>query len=393
MNILRSIKVEMDVFKDKYPILALTGPRQSGKTTFLKSQFSDYHYVNLENIDNRRFASEDPKGFLKLYDKYVVFDEVQRVPQLFSYLQTKVDEDRIMGQYIISGSQNFRLMQSITQSLAGRVALFKLLPFDIHEMKKAGWLSDDYAVNLHKGFYPALYDREIPSKAFYSNYIQTYVERDLSELIQVRDLRQFRNFISLCAARAGQLLNLNSLANECGITQPTAKAWLSVLETSYIVYLLQPYHANFNKRITKSPKLYFYDTGLLSFLLKINEADEIKTSPLKGSMFENFVINEFLKQNFHSNLLRDFWFWRDAVGHEVDLIWQDSRLLNLVEIKSSETIVPEMFNGLEYFQKLKPELIASKTLIHSGLFDQKRTAGDVKSWKTFQTSARISEMQ
>lgn len=377
----RKIKAAMDLCKTKYPILALTGPRQSGKTTFLKNQFSEYRYVTLENLDLRKFATDDPNGFLAQYDQYVIFDEAQHVPHLFSYLQTKVDEDKIMGQYILSGSQNFHLMQNITQSLAGRVALFKLLPFDVSEMQEANWLDEDYAINLQKGFYPAIYDRAIPAKVFYSNYIQTYVERDLSDLIQVKDLKQFRNFISLCAARAGQLLNLNSLANECGISQPTAKSWISVLESSYIVYQLQPYFSNFNKRVTKSSKIYFYDTGLLCFLLKLNDAKSVKLSALKGSLFENYVINEYVKKNYHNNLLLDLWFWRDAVGHEVDLIWQNSDIINLVEIKASETIMPEMFKGLTYFEKLKPELIQSKAIVHTGLFNQKRTLGKVMSWK------------
>jgi predicted AAA+ superfamily ATPase len=377
----RLIKKQMDVSLKKYPVLVLTGPRQSGKTTFLKEQFPSYTYVNLENPDLRNYAIKDPNGFLTEHSRYVILDEVQRVPHLFSYLQTKVDEDKITGQYILSGSQNFHLMRSITQSLAGRVGLFKLLPFDIQEMEQAGWLNDDYAVNLQRGFYPGLYDRDIPSKVFYSNYIQTYVERDLSELIHVKDLKQFRNFISLCAARAGQLLNLNSLANECGISQPTAKSWISVLETSYIVYQLQPYYSNFNKRITKSPKLYFYDTGLLCFLLKINDASSLKISRHKGNLFENYVINEYLKQNYHRNLILDFWFWRDAVGHEIDLIWQKSEKLNLVEIKATETVMPEMFRGLSYFEKFIPDLIESKTLVHTGLYNQNRTAGKVQTWK------------
>ena len=381
MSANRRIKTEMDIYKNKYPILALTGPRQSGKTTFLKTQFSEYQYVSLENLDLRKFATEDPNAFLAQYDKYVIFDEAQRVPHLFSYLQTKVDEDKIMGQYILSGSQNFHLMQNITQSLAGRVALFKLLPFDISEMQEANWLNEDYAVNLQRGFYPAIYDRTIPSKVFYSNYVQTYVERDLSELIHVKDLKQFRNFISLCAARAGQLLNLSSLANDCGISQPTAKSWISVLESSYIVYQLQPYFSNFNKRVTKSSKLYFYDTGLLCFLLKLNDAESVKLSALKGSLFENYVINEYMKKNYHNNLLLDLWFWRDAVGHEVYLIWQNSELINLVEIKASETIMTDMFKGLTYFEKLKPDLIQSKAIVHTGLFSQNRTLGKVMSWK------------
>ena len=388
MDRIRIIKKSMDIYLKKYPVLVLTGPRQSGKTTFLKNQFPDYTYVNLENLDFRRYAMNDPNAFLTEFQGKVILDEAQRVPELFSYIQTKVDEDRVMGQYILSGSQNFHLMRSITQSLAGRVALFKLLPFDQEEMHSAGWLDADYSVNLQRGFYPALYDRDIPSKVFYSNYLQTYVERDLSELIHVKDLKQFRNFIGLCAARAGQLLNLNSLANECGISQPTAKSWISVLETSYIVYQLQPLHSNFNKRITKSAKLYFYDTGLLCFLLKINDASSVKTSNYKGSLFENFIINEYLKQNYHNNLMHDFWFWRDAVGHEVDLIWQDSDKLNVVEIKASETIMPNLFNGLAYFDKLASAQIASKTLVHTGTFNQQRTVARVQSWNNFQDRYR-----
>ncbi len=380
MNVKRTIKKEIDKYCEKYPVIAVTGPRQSGKTTFLKEEFSDYRYVNLENPEVRNFAENDTKNFLKEFDKYVIIDEVQRIPTLFSYLQAKVDEDKIMGQYIISGSQNFHLMQNISQSLAGRVGLFKLFPLDFNEMKSENLLDENYSVNLQRGFYPAIFDRNIPSKTFYSNYIQTYVERDLSEIIHVKDLKTFRNFVSLCAARAGQLLNLNSLANECGISQPTAKSWVTVLETSYIIFLLQPYHSNLNKRITKSPKLYFYDTGLLSFLKKINDPKSLMMHPQKGSLFENFVIAEFVKSNYHQNLLRDFWFWRDVQGHEVDMIWQDDFLLNLVEIKATETIMTEMFKGLSYYENLDPNSVKSKTLIQTGNFSQERSLGKVETW-------------
>ena len=380
MNLKRSIKTAIDIYREKYPVIALTGPRQSGKTTFLKDEFPEYRYVNLENPDTRNLAITDPNAFLKLYNKFVIFDEVQRVPALFSYIQALVDESKIMGQFILSGSQNFHLMQNITQSLAGRVALFRLLPFDFSELKMAGLLDSDFAVNMYKGFYPAIYDRDIPPKMFYSNYVQTYIERDLSEIINVRDLKLFRNFISLCAARAGNVINLNSLANECGISQPTAKSWLSVLESSYIVFQLQPYFSNMNKRVTKSSKLYFYDSGLLCHLLKINDAGSLQLSNHKGSVFENMIIAEFLKSSYHQNLLRDFWFWRDAAGHEVDLLWQDDERLNLVEIKATQTIMSDLFKGMAYFENLAPQLVKSKSLVYAGMENQQRSNENVVSW-------------
>lgn len=381
MYINRRIKNAMDNLIDKYPILTVTGPRQSGKTTFIKSQYSEYQYVNLENPDIRNFAYEDPNGFLKLYNRKVVFDEVQRVPYLFSYLQSKVDESNEMGQYILSGSQNFQLIRTITQSLAGRVALFKLFPFDFEEMKSADLLSDDYSVNLQRGFYPAIFKRDIPPDIFFSNYIQTYIERDLTELINIKDLNLFRNFISMCASRAGQLLNLNSLANECGVSQPTAKSWLSVLQSSYIVFLLQPYFRNFNKRITKSAKLYFYDTGLLCHLLKIKDYNEVKLSQFKGHLFENFIISELVKNNYHKNQLKDLLFWRDSAGHEVDLMYQDGEYFNIMEIKSNETIMNSMFKGLFYYENLAPHTIKNKLLIHTGLFNHDRSSVKIISWK------------
>lgn len=380
MTVDRAIIKQMLFFKDKYPILALTGPRQSGKTTLLKEVFPDYTYLSLENPDLRAFAENDPNGFLEKYSKYCIFDEVQRVPQLFSYLQTIVDDSKIMGQFILSGSQNFHLINNITQSLAGRVALFKLLPFDFNELKSVNMLSNDYIKAMIKGFYPAIYDRGIPASSFYSNYIQTYVERDITELVNIRDIRTFRTFLSLCASRAGQLLNLNSLANDCGITQPTAKAWISVLESSYILFLLQPYHKNFDKRVIKSPKLYFYDTGLLCHLLKIKDENQIKFNSYKGHLFENMIVSEYVKQNYHQNLMKEFWFWRNSAGHEVDLISQEDDLLDVIEIKATSTISQDLFKGLLYFENLAKDNVRGKTLVYSGLDNQKRTVANVISW-------------
>lgn len=366
--------------KDKYPILAVTGPRQSGKTTLLQQTFRDYRYVSLENPDNLAFATEDPNGFLKEFDQYVIFDEIQRVPHLFSYLQTVVDASGLMGQFILSGSQNFHLLRSITQSLAGRVAIFRLFPFDFNELKSAGWILEDPFKQLIKGFYPALYSRKIEPDFFYSNYLETYIRRDVTDIINIRDYDSFNRFLSLCADRAGQLLNLNSMANDCDISQPTAKAWLTALENSYIVFRLYPYHNNFSKRIIKTPKLYFYDTGLLSHLLKINSASRLKLDKVKSHLFENMIIAEYVKQKHHNMVNVDVSFWRDAAGREIDLIVLTPENGLLVEIKATATVMPDMFKNLNYFSELSKWDDAKKVLVHAGDFSQKRTAGEVIPW-------------
>lgn len=380
MNAQRTLKAQLIKYKNLYPILALTGPRQSGKTTLLKSLFPDYLYLTLENPDNRQFAENDPNGFLKRYGHRVILDEVQRVPQLFSYIQSIVDSTNEMGQFILSGSQNFHLMQNITQSLAGRVILFKLLPFDFEELKSIDALPNNYAELIIKGSYPAIYDRKIPSNIFYSNYVQTYLERDISELMNVKDIRQFKTFLSICATRAGQLVNLNAIANECGISQPTAKSWLSILESSYIVFLLGPYHRNFSKRITKSPKMYFYDTGLLAFLLKISDFNKLKTQSEKGALFENLIIAEKTKQNYHQYLLQEHWFWRDSHGKEVDLIIQHTDKNEVIEIKATETVTTKLFKSLDYFKTLSGDFVSESTLIYGGEENQNRTNYNVKGW-------------
>lgn len=385
MNVInRHIYKAIREYQSKYPILALTGPRQSGKTTLLKSLFPDYRYVSLENPDARDFALKDPNGFLAEYDDQMIFDEVQQAPALFSYLQTLVDSrpDR-MGGFILSGSQNFHLMERITQSLAGRVALFKLFPLDVQELKDAGLLAQDPFEQLLHGFYPALYDRKISPGVFYSNYVQTYVNRDVTELMTVKDLRQFQNFLNLCAARAGQLLNLSALANEAGISQPTAKSWLSALESSYITFQLYPYHKNFSKRVVKTPKLYFYDTGLLAFLLKIKNRETLLPHPVKGALFENMIVAEFHKQMHHTYQNQSPWFWRDNHGDEVDLLLDQGLSLDVFEIKASETILTENFKGLAKFEQISDIPLTAKGLIYAGDQNQKRSHGQVISWRDF----------
>lgn len=377
----RQISQHIQGLLQQYPIVALTGPRQSGKTTLLKELFSDYHYVSLENIDERSFAEEDPNAFLKKYNEKVIFDEVQRAPQLFSYLQTIVDESGQMGQFILSGSQNFHLLERITQSLAGRVAIFKLLPFDSKELKVEGLLTKNWKELIIKGFYPAVYDRSLNPSVFYTNYLQTYIDRDVTNLTNVHDLRRFRDFLSLCAGRNGQLLNINTLSKECGISNPTAKSWLSILESSYIIFLLPPYYENFKKRVIKSPKLYFYDVGLAAFLMGFRSIDELEDRTLLGHFFENLVVADVLKKSHHQYQLQEYWFWRDSNHNEIDLLTKKGMQFDIFEIKSTETVLPKLFKGLDYFTKLTKKINRS-TLIYGGSENQDRTKYFIRTWDT-----------
>mgnify|MGYP003608351777 FL=1 len=376
----RTIVEGINAYMQRYPIVALTGPRQSGKTTLLKGMFPDFRYVSLENPDNRAFAENDPNGFLQLYDQKVILDEVQRVPALLSYIQTIVDSNNMMGQFILSGSQNFNLMKSITQSLAGRVALFKLLPFDMMELKSADLLPSDYEQLILKDSYPALYDRSIPFASFYANYIETYIQRDVTELLSIRDFGLFRTFLKLCAARIGQQLNIANLSSETGVSVPTLRSWISILESSYIMYQLPPFFKNFNKRLVKSPKLYFYDTGLASFLLGIRNEKTLLESEFKGALFENMIITEYVKQNYHNNLYHDFYYWRDSNGHEVDLLVSNDTAYDAIEIKSTKTILPKQFAGLDFLANIGGDVIRRKVLVYGGDSSQKRTHYQVWAW-------------
>ena len=377
----RQIAPTIKAQQSKFPVLAVTGPRQSGKTTLLRELFKDYRYVTLENPNTRSFALEDPIGFLNQYDQKVVFDEVQRVPDLFSYIQSRVDDSGMMGQFILSGSQNFHLLNNITQTLAGRVALFKLLPFDFTELKANNLLDELYTQACLKGFYPAIFDREIDPVVFYANYIQTYLEKDVTELLNIKDLKLFRTFLGLCAGRAGQLLNYSALANECDISHNTAKSWLSILESSYIIFLLQPFHENFNKRLVKSPKLYFYDTGLLNHLLGIRTAVELSENRLKGNIFENLILAEYQKQNHHLYLHEDYYFWQDSNAHEVDMLMKKGQAFSIYEIKATQTINNSLFKEMDRFEEISAPAKVTKTLIYGGTENEKRTRYNVLSWK------------
>jgi uncharacterized protein len=376
----RNITSKFIEFTKKFPIVSLTGPRQSGKTTLLKHILPDYRYVSLENPDNRNFAIDDPNGFLKTYNQFVIFDEVQRVPELFSYIQTKVDEDKIMGQYILSGSQNFLLLSQISQTLAGRVAVLKLLPFSYAELKNANLLSENIAINIFKGTYPATYDRQLKSDEFYPSYLETYIQRDVRNMLDIKDLRSFQTFVKLCAGRIGQPLNLSSLANDCGISSPTAKAWLSILESSFIIFTLSPYYQNFSKRLIKSPKLYFYDTGLACHLLNMTEAQQVETYYQRGSLFENAIISELLKNRLNQAKNQTLYFWQDSNKNEVDLLEEIGQKINLFEMKYSMTITKEHLKNLQLFRNIS-QIEGENYLIYAGDTPQIRSEGKVESWK------------
>jgi len=364
----------------QFPLVGIVGPRQSGKTTLARAVFPDYTYVSLEDLDVRQFAKEDPRQFLATYSNKIILDEVQNVPELFSYLQTHTDKNGTAGQYVLTGSQHFLMMEAIGQTLAGRISLNTLLPLSLLELESHYKDATNATEYLYKGSFPRIYDHDIAPKSLYPSYIQTYIERDIRSIKQITDLHAFQSFIKLCAGRVGQLLNLSSLANDAGITHNTAKAWLSLLEASFIVFLLQPHHRNFNKRIVKSPKLYFVDTGLASSLLGIETAQQLATHHLVGSIFENMVVSEYRKYRFNHGLLSNSYFWRDKVGHEVDLLIEQAEKLVSIEIKSGKTISGDYFTNLDYWQKLSGFSPKDSHIVYGGNEHQQRSVAKIYSW-------------
>lgn len=359
-----------------FPIVTLTGPRQSGKTTLAKTVFSGRPYASLEDPDIRQAALDDPRSFLERFPDGAVLDEIQRSPELLSYLQTIVDNDRRMGLFILTGSQQFGLMSGISQSLAGRTAFIELLPFSISELSRADKLPASSDAMLLNGCYPPLYDRDIPPSSWFGAYVTSYIERDVRQLLNIQELETFQRFVRLCAGRSGQLLNLSSLSTECGITHNTAKAWISVMEASYLVFLLRPHHANFNKRLVKMPKLYFYDVGLVSWLLGIRTTDQMMTHPLRGSIFETFIISELVKSKLNRGERPDIFFWRDSNSNEVDVIVEQGVSLKPIEIKAGKTVTRDSFAGIEKWKALAGNAAIDPTLIYGG--DQEYSHNGVK---------------
>lgn len=360
-----------------FKVVAITGPRQSGKTTLVKELFNNYTYVSLENPDTRLYAEEDPRGFLNQYSAPVILDEVQRTPKLLSYIQEVVDLSAKKGQYILTGSNNLLLQEQISQTLAGRAAYVPLLPFSVNEITD---IKNTDHWKILNGFYPAIYDQNIPGPIWSSQYIKTYIERDVRQIKNISNLITFQKFMKVLAGRCAQELNLSSISIEVGVDQKTIQSWIGILEASYIIYLLKPYHENFNKTIIKRPKVYFYDTAIICSLIGIQKEEDIQLHPSKGALFENMVVMDIMKNGTYKTVEQTIYYWREKSGHEIDIIIQMGNLLHPVEIKSGQTIQQDYFKNILYWNKLAK--IDKGTVLYAGTEQQQRSNGiRVVNWK------------
>jgi len=382
MFIIRKLGEKIRQSAKTMPVVSITGPRQSGKTTLAQQVFPDYQYANLENPLTRDFARFNPVQFLNQGNgRGLIIDEAQYIPELFSWVQVHVDESQRNGEIILSGSQNFLLMEKITQSLAGRVAVFNLLPFSMEELTGSPYGNGNLYDYIFQGLYPRIYSQQTSPDIFYPSYIQSYVERDVRQVQAIGDLALFEKFLGLCAGRVGQMFNQTALANETGVSIPTINRWMSVLQTGFIAYLLQPYHRNFNKRLTKTPKLYFYDTGLACSLLRLRSSSELDLHFARGALFENFVVNEVLKNHLNRGLRPNLYFWAESSGYEIDLIVETGTGIYPIEIKSADTIRPDFFKNLEQFQKVSQTAAENCFLVYAGDQQQDRSQAKVRRWQ------------
>jgi uncharacterized protein len=395
----RNLETSIRIYSSQYPVVAIVGPRQSGKTTLARYMFPGHKYLSMENLDIRHMAQDDPRGFLDDYGENLILDEIQRVPSLFSYLQERVDLDESPASYVLTGSQQFLLMEKITQSLAGRIVTFQLYPFSFSELYGAkpdknidsifkikqidikGVEKIDIYRMIFTGMYPRIHDKKLDARKWIENYILTYIERDIRSLVNVDNLKLFEDFLKICASMSGQLINYTSISNSIGVSQPTVKKWLSLLETSGILFVLPPHYKNFKKRIVKTPKLYFTDTGLLSFLLSIRNPDELISHPLWGNIFETFIISELYKRVHHTGEKPPFYFWRDKTGNEIDLIVDIGSKLLPIEIKASKTYSPKLKTNIFSWLNLKNNTSEKGFVIYRGEeVIGKRSAVSVIPW-------------
>jgi predicted AAA+ superfamily ATPase len=380
----RDIEKELVAYA-KLPVVAILGPRQAGKTTLARAFFNKHAYVSFEDPDIRRIAKEDPRQFLRIYSNEhgLVIDEFQYVPEILSYIQLEVDEHDRPGYFILTGSQNFLMNQAITQSLAGRIGILVLSTLSIHELKSSNLLPNDVNELIFKGGYPRIYAEQIEPQKLYSSYIQTYIERDVRQLVNVGDLNSFQLFLKLCAGRAGQQLNLSELAGVCGVSVTTARRWISTLEASYVIFLLQPYFKNFNKRLTKAPKIYFYDTGLATELLGLESSKTLAVSSFKGPLFENLIIADLYKQFLNNGRRPSLYFWRDLNGRiEVDCLVELGQQLYPIEIKSGETVASDFFDALAIWGELATVGPEKRYVVYGGDLVQMRSKGQIVGWQT-----------
>ena len=391
----RTLSPKLSALAKKFPVVSIMGPRQSGETTLSRKIFNDHNYVSLEEPNEREFALADPKGFLRRFTGDVILDEIQKAPALLSYIQGIVDIEDSPGRFILTGSQQFHLMERVSQTLAGRTAIVHLFPLSLNELlgQKAPdpWEMDmlpekgkrpPFSLEkiLFQGLYPRIHDKGLDPHDWLSAYYRTYVERDVRDMANIGNLEAFQRFVRLCAGRTGQLLNLSSLASDCGISHTTARHWVSILQAGFIIHLLPPHHANFSKRIIKSPKMYFLDTGLLCYLLRIREPEDIPVHPMKGAIFETFVFAEVYKAFAHTGEVPPLYFWRDRTGHEVDIVIDTSKKLVPIEIKSAETIDGSFFDGLRYYISLGVPVSKTGVLVHGGDALYQRENFVVRPW-------------